>query len=104
MPSTTGTFNYLGPMEGVPLFCGDQPAKNRINLVPHEMPVLDMRETDPSLDKEGFILADLPLGTSETDDVEAIARTWRPLLEDYLRDLTGAPPTTPITGSSHGCR
>lgn len=88
--TTWGTFNYLGPMDEPPLFCGDQRENDRINLVPHRMEVLDMRETAPELAREGFMLGHLPLDVGTDGDVEAIARVYRPLAEDYVRQLTGA--------------
>ena len=86
-----GVFNYLGPMDEAPLFCGDQQENNRINLEPHVMPVHDMRQSGTSLDAEGFMLGNLRLDIGQEDNVEVIASIYRPMIEDYLRELLGAP-------------
>lgn len=87
----SGLFNYVGPMDEPPLFCGDQQENNRFNVDARVMPVEDMRRTHPTLAEEGFMLGKLRLDIGMEDDVEVIARIYRPMVEDYLRELTGAP-------------
>lgn len=87
----TGVFAYCGEMEGLPLFCGDSPEHNRFVFDRRTLPVHDIRGSGATLEEEGFMLGHLPLDLGLEDDVETIARVYRPMVEDYFRELTGAP-------------
>lgn len=90
-----GVFNYLGDMDEEPLFCGDQQENNRFVYDPRTLPVHDMRGSGATLEREGFMLGRLPLDIGVEDDPEVIARLYRPMVEEYIGILTGAPKVVP---------
>jgi hypothetical protein len=89
----TGSFNYVGSMDDEPVYFKDQPERTNIRFEAHVMPVADIRGFDspPTLEREGFMLANLRLDIGEERDPEAIHAVYQPLLHEYLTELTGAP-------------
>jgi hypothetical protein len=57
------------------------------------MPVADIRQFEPpaTLEKEGFMLARLPLEIGDERDPEAIEAIYRPRLQQLIAEITGAP-------------
>ena len=88
----TGTFNYLGRVEGEPVYYVDQRERTTIEFEPHDMPIQDMRDFDvaPTLAAEGFLAAKLPLDLKGERDTAVIDTVYRPLMHDYMSHLTGA--------------
>ncbi|MFC4595750.1 CmcJ/NvfI family oxidoreductase [Sphingobium tyrosinilyticum] len=92
MMQASGHFNYIGHVEGEPLYYVDQHERTTLEFDAHDMPVHDIREfaVAPTLEREGFMAAKLPLDLKGERDIDAISAIYRPLMHDYMAELTGA--------------
>jgi hypothetical protein len=67
--------------------------RGNLNVERHVMAIHDLRHatSKPTLEKEGVILADLPLDVGNETDPDIIAAVYHPRLERLMRHITGAP-------------
>lgn len=103
-PIEFGIFKYCGNKEGIPLLCGDAPEHNRFDVDAQRLPIHDMRGSGATLEREGFLHGHLPFDIGLEEDIEIVAKAYRPLVEEYIRDLTSAPKVVsrlPILRWSH---
>lgn len=97
MVDVRGAVNYLsGQSEGFVKYT-QQRERSTLQHDSHEVTMLDMRgmSPPPALDREGFMLAHLPLDPDLPQDVDAIAAVYHPLLIDWITQLTGAERVVP---------
>lgn len=109
---TTGKMNYVHSSAEEQIFFTDQPERTNLKWDTREVPIHDIRsaETPPSLAREGFLLARLPLDaggavggavggaevatdgvTQAGQDIAALAAAYHPPLLKLMQELTGAP-------------
>ena len=91
---TSGTMNFLGEMNEFPVFYARQLALNeKLNLEPHEVDIKDYRGSPevPTLDRHGFALFDHPYNINSEIDADKIMPTYRPVVDELMRKVTGAP-------------
>ena len=88
----SGVFNYLAEAIDGQVKYTQQPERSVLNLDARTLPVRDIRSmtSAPTLEREGFMAAKLPLNVSGDDDPEQIATVYNPLLREFIADLTGA--------------
>ena len=88
-----GSFNYVGAMDGEPLYFKHQPDRTNLNYDPRTVEVHDIRRfaQAPTLEREGFSLAHLPLVIGDERDPEAIDAVYHPAFHRLIGEITGAP-------------
>src|ERR1700712_3913874 len=88
-----GSFNYVGAMDGEPLYFKHQPDRTNLNYDPRTVEVHDIRRfaQAPTLEREGFSLAHLPLVIGDERDPEAIDAAYHPAFHRLISEITGAP-------------
>lgn len=91
MGAVQGTLNYLAEANEGQVKYTQQPERTTVAVDARTMPIHDMRGSAPSLEREGFMHARIPLDPGLPHDTTEIARAYNPLVTEFLRDLTGAP-------------
>jgi hypothetical protein len=93
-PNTiAGKINYLGRMTERPVSYAYARDKGNLIIDSQEVSIYDIRKAvvAPTLEREGFVRADLPLDVDDPLAPEAIAAALHPPLMEIMRRLTGAP-------------
>lgn len=77
----------------------ERPSFVNLPLAPKRMPITDMRgrESEYSLDEQGFMLTSGPTEVSDFRDTEEVARVYFPEVDALLRNVTGCSATAAST-------
>jgi hypothetical protein len=85
--------NYLGQMEDPPVIISFNRQASNLVFDPRVVDVQDMRMLPDAdcLDDKGFRLAELPFDRAPGEDAETHLDELRACMEEYLKEVTGAP-------------
>ncbi|MFC4594532.1 CmcJ/NvfI family oxidoreductase [Sphingobium tyrosinilyticum] len=93
MPDVTGVVNYLsGQAEGRVKYT-QQRERSTLQHDAHSVLMHDIRNSSelPTLEREGFMVASIPLDPQLPLDARVIAEAYNPAIQRFLQQLTGAP-------------
>jgi hypothetical protein len=92
-PEVISAVNYLEPMDELPVFYSERQQDNNLKLSSHEIRVTDARQLDPepSLDRQGFMLANHVTAVTDFTDAQSVGRVYRGEIGELIRGITGAP-------------
>ncbi len=87
----TGSVNYSGDAVARPRYHANDQSRDQLDLVAHEVPILDARTLDraPTLEAEGFALIDAPSAVTDYRD-PAQADLYLAEIRDLVARETGA--------------
>jgi hypothetical protein len=88
----SAALTYLGPMSERPLSYTHARDRGNLNVERHVMAIHDLRHATSklTLEKEGVILADLPLDVGNETNPNIIAAVYHPRLERLMRHASCA--------------